>query len=295
MIDLMVSELRQRLRGRRWWVVLGVWALALLGLLALTRSAVSGLGEGFRLGPFMFGSLALFVLALACLVVPSLTSGAINGERQRGTLAVLQATLYRPWEIFLAKLGAATVTAAAFLAATLPLALWCFAEGDVSVASVLVVYLVLLVTCAVLSTFGLAASALIPRPALSAVAAYAVVFALTIGSPIVFGLAYASASDSSELGVTEIGWRWVLLAPDPVIVLADAAPSPRGAEDPLSGLRAAGRFARDSETDDPGGEGPPLWPTGLLIQMLLATGAALLAVSRLKVPAKRLGAGERVA
>jgi ABC-type transport system involved in multi-copper enzyme maturation permease subunit len=295
MIDLMVSELRQRLRGRRWWVVLGLWALALLGLLALTRAAVSGVGEGFRLGPFMFGSLALFVLALACLVMPSLTSGSINGERQRGTLAVLQATLYRPWEIFLAKLGAATVTAAAFLAATLPLTLWCFVEGDVSVVSVLVVYLVLLVTCAVLATFGLAASALIPRPALSAVAAYAAVFALTIGSPIVFALAYSSASDPGSLGTTEVGWRWVLLAPDPIIVLADAAPSPRGAEDPLSGLRAVGRFARDPEPADPETGGPPLWPTGLVIQLLLATGAGLLAVRRLKLPAKRLGAGERVA
>jgi len=288
----MVSELRQRLRGARWWVVLGLWFLVLLGLLALARAAASGTAS-IELGPFMFGSLALFVLSLACLVVPSLTSGAINGERQAGTMAVLQATLLRPWEIALAKLGAAVLTAAAFLAATLPLALWCFAEGGVNAGAALVTYLLLLVTSTVLAAIGLAASALVRRGALAAVAAYAVVFALTIGTPIVFGLSFIGAGEGSG-----IGSRWVLLAPNPVVVLADAVP-PLTRErtelgDPLGGLGFLLRELRSDSFGQPGNP-PAIWPVGLGFQIILAALATTLAVDRLRVPARRLRPGERVA
>ena len=291
----MVSELRQRLRGRRWWVVLGLWFLVLLGLVALARAAVSGTTE-IELGPFMFGSLALFVLSLACLVVPSLTSGAINGERQSGTMAVLQATLLRPWEIVVAKLGAAVLTASAFLAATLPLALWCFAEGGVNAGAALVTYLLLLVTSTVLAAVGLAASALVRRGALAAVTAYAVVFALTIGSPIVFGLSFIGADSGDG---SSVGSRWVLLAPNPVVVLADAVP-PLTRErtelgsDPLGGLGALLRELRSGSLGQPGNP-PPIWPVGLGFQVILAALATTLAVDRLRVPARRLRPGERVA
>ena len=290
----MVSELRQRLRGRRWWVVLGVWFLVLLGLLALARSAVSGSTELQR-GPFMFGSLALFVLSLACLVVPSLTSGAINGERQSGTMAVLQATLLRPWDIVLAKLGAAVLTAAAFLAATIPLAVWCLAEGGVNAGAVAVTYLLLFVTCAVLAAIGLAASALVRRGALAAVAAYAVVFALTVGSPIVFGLSFIGADSGGGSG---IGSRWVLLAPNPIVVLADAVPPlTRDRDDlgdPLGGLGMILRELRSGPLEAPGAP-PPIWPVGLGLQIILGALATTLTVDRLRVPARRLRSGERVA
>ncbi len=299
MRELIASEIRQRLRGRRWWVVLGVWFLALLGLLALTRSAAKGSGGVLLVGPVMFGSLALFILSLACLVVPSLTSGAINGERQAGTLAVLQASLLRPWEIFGAKLAAATITAAAFLAVTAPLALWCFAEGDVGVGAALVTYLILLLTCLLLAVLGLAASALVRRAALSAIAVYAVVFALVIGTPVLFGLSFIGAGGSSSLEGPETGWRWVILAPNPVIVLADAAPSPApggedGSSDPLGGISALVRLAR-AEGGAPDEDAPPLWPTGLGLQVVLAGLASAACVARLRVPARRLRAGERVA
>lgn len=299
MSALIASELRQRLRGRRWWVVLAVWFLVLLGLLALTRSAARGAAGVLLVGPVMFGSLALFILSLACLVVPSLTSGAINGERQAGTLAVLQATLLRPWEIFGAKLAAATITAAAFLAATLPLALWCFAEGDVGVIPALVTYGMLLLTCVVLAVLGLAASALIRRAALSAIATYSVVFALVVGTLILFGLSFIGADRSSDPGGSQIGWRWVILAPNPVIVLADAAPSPApgtddGSSDPLGGISSVVRLARSEGASSPE-EAPPLWPTGLALQLILAGLASGACVARLRVPARRLRAGERVA
>lgn len=290
MSELIMSELRQRVRGRRWWIALAIWTLALLVVVWATRSAamsVSAASVSVSVGSSMFAVLALFTIGLACLLLPSLTAGSINGERQSGTLAALQVTLYRPHEIYLAKLAAAGITSAGFLAATLPLTAWCLAEGGVPLAPVAVAYLMLLLTCVVLAALGLATSALVPGSALSAVAAYAVVFALTFGTLIAFSASYFGTADPSS-GGPSLGWRWVLIAPNPFFVVTDAMPSiseqgSAGSADPLSGL------------SPPGADAPPLWQTGLAIQLVLAALASMLTIRRLAVPARRLRSGERVA
>lgn len=326
-----MSELRQRVRGKRWWILLVAWVLVLFGLLLMVRQAASRalsqttfdeLGNPLSriidapLGPAMFGSLMLFTLILVCLVVPSLTSTSINGERDRGTLAVLQATLLRPWAIALAKFVSAMAIAGVFLLATLPLILWCYLEGGLGAGRVLVTYLILALVCAVLIAVGLTASTLVRRPALSAVMSYGVVFALTLGTLIVFGLSLLGAPQEQvrvevpggpDFTVTQqvIGWRWVLLAPNPFVVLADAAPrsDEQRLPDPLAGIRDGVRDARrppsvegfqgfaEVEQEEP----PAVWPAGMLIEIALAGAAGYVTVRRLHVPARRLAPGQRVA
>lgn len=330
---LIMSELRQRVRGKRWWILLVVWALVLFGLLFMVRLAAlsalrnttfdefgNPLNESLDvpIGPAMYGSLMLFTLILVCLVVPSLTSTSINGERDRGTLAVLQATMLRPWSIALAKFISAMAIAGVFLLATLPLILWCYLEGGVGIGRVLATYLILALVCAVLIAVGLTASTLVRRPALSAVISYGVVFALTLGTLIVFGLSLLSAPQEEvrvnvpsrrgrDFTTTQqvIGWRWVLLAPNPFVVLADAAPrsEERRLPDPLSSIREGVRsIRRPPSIDGFGGfaeveeeEPPAVWPTGMLIEVALAAAAGYLTVSRLRIPARRLAPGQRVA
>lgn len=298
---LLASELRQRIRGRRWWVVLLLWFLVLAGLVALVRSAslAAFAFQAYRppVGSAMFGFLALFALALASLVVPSLTAMSINGERDRGTLAVLQATLYRPRQIVAAKFLSAWITAGVFLAATLPLAAWALAEGGVGLVKAGVVYLVLAVLSGVLAAIGLAASALVLRPAMSAVSAYAVVFFMTALLPVIFGLSLAIGARG---GAPEVGPRWVVLAGDPFVILADAAPSSPEEEvfDPLGGIREAVRYLRSSGEPflgAPPRRPSPVWPTGLAIDLALGGGALWVAAARLRVPARRLSPGQRVA
>ncbi|HEU4480497.1 MAG TPA: ABC transporter permease subunit, partial [Actinomycetota bacterium] len=325
MTALVLSELRQRIRGKRWWILLALWTLALTGLLWLvkrgTEAANSFDPEPIRVqaGTVMFGSLALFVLGLACLVIPALTSTSINGERDRGTLAVLQSTLLKPRDIVMAKFVAAMLIALAFLGATFPLALWCTTEGDVDLGRMVAVYLILVLMCALMCLIGLTASTLIRKPSLSAVAAYGAVFVLTAGSPIIFALSLASAP---QVGFErEVGWRWVILAPDPFVILADAAP--RTTEDtftfsdPLEGIRDAVRGARrpprpvdpatglpldqdgvvvfENVFQEPEREPPALWPTGVLIDLAIAGLCAWACLHRLRIPARRLAVGERVA
>ncbi len=331
---LIRSDLKQRTRGKRWWILLALWTLLLLALLAFVRSAavrsqqfvsIEGQLRQARepVGPTMFGSLMLFTLILACLIVPSLTSTTINGERERGTFAVLQATMLRPWEIFFAKFFSALATTGAFLLATVPLTLWCLSEGGVDVTRVVVTYLILVLLCAVLLAVGLMTSTFLRRPALSAVASYGVVFALTLGSLIIFGLSLVTAP-TEEVTIevrrgpdftTEqqvIGWRWLLLAPNPFVVLADAAPRrevPRdqltfGAPDPLAAIRDGARairrppemqFGGRAEVVGPEEEPPAVWPAGMAIELALALGAGYLTIRRLRIPAHRLAPGQRVA
>lgn len=317
---LIASELRQRIRGKRWWGLLAIWFLVLYGFTALVRQ---GAKHAFSFEPefadpvgiVMFGSLVLFVLGLMCLVIPSLTSTSINGERDRGTLAVLQSTLMRPHQILIAKLGSAMIAATAFLAATIPLTLWAGTEGGIGFGRTVVVYLLLLITAALLVVIGLVASAVVRRPSLSAVAAYSMVFLLTIGTPILFALSLATAEERDFERL--VGWRWAILAPNPFVVVSDAAPR-TGSDrffnnDPLEAIRDGVRSARrppqprtvnefgepvesfqsleNSEPDD----GPALWPTGMAIQAALAGVGIYIVIRKLKVPARKLGTGERIA
>lgn len=338
MISLTRSELKQRIRGKRWWIVLVLWTAVLLLVVALVRETAltqasferQFTGNDFiQIGPAMFGTLVLFVLGLMALIVPALSSSSINGERERGTLALLQSTLYRSHEIALAKFLSAFLTALAFIAASIPLALWSMSEGGVPVVRAAVVYVVLAASAALFVAVGLAASAMIRRPGLATLTAYLSVFVLTAGMPILFGVSLLSApTESIERNFAEgetytetrtvIGWRWMLLAPDPFVVLADTAPrqTSRFVSDPLEVLRQAVRSSRTqdappgSETGsqfpesaplfsdhgfEPPPEPPPLWPTGLLIDLVLVSLCAYEVLRKLQVPARTLATGERVA
>ena len=327
MMTLVASELRQRVRGRRWWVVLLLWVLVLFGLMIMIQNGaeqqVSYYPRRFRdtpLGPSMFGGLSLLIMGLSCLIIPSLTSTSINGERDRGTLAVLQSTMYQPRDIVLAKFIAAMIVALTFLVLTLPLTWWCFSEGGLQLGRTLIVYGIITLVLALMVLIGLAASSLIRKPSLSAAAAYGFVFLLTIGSPILFGLSLLGAPDVRGGYERDIGWRWIILAPDPIVVLADAAPRNPNREDvaivsdPLESIRDAVREARKppprydergrvidveagdavSFESDPD-KLPALWPWGMAIDVLIGAAAAYLAIERLRIPTRKLAMGERVA
>ncbi len=314
MSALILSELRQRIRGKRWWILLTIWFGVLLGLVALVRGATVRALEfspdsDVKVGAIMFGSLALLVLALACLIIPSLTATSINGERDRGTLAILQATLLQPWQIVGAKFIAGLVMTEVFLLATIPIALWCVANDGVGFGKAVAVYAALLAVSTVLLAGGLAASAIVRRTALSALVAYGFVFFLTIGTLILFGISMATAEFDYQRGGPDYGARWLIVAPNPFIVLADASPAGGGDEidDPLSGIRSWVREIRTPPRWDVVGRRgpmltprepeapPPVWPYGLAIEVAMAAFAFYVATERLKVPAKKLPRGERIA
>lgn len=247
-------EFRLRIRAGRWRWMLAAWFLILLAVTALVRAAASQdnlVGETSQTrGAVMFGVVVLVVLSLALLVTPALAAQSVNGDRERGTLATLQVTRLRASEIAVGKLLASWGTALVFLVVTLPLAVWCYAEGGLSALRVAAVYLVTALLLGVVCALSLALSTLLARSTTSGVLAYLTVFALTIGTVVVWGLLTAvtqetrtvsyQACDYDEQGqqqadscrtqqyeadVPRMDRTWWLLAPNPFAVLADSAPA----------------------------------------------------------------------
>jgi ABC-type transport system involved in multi-copper enzyme maturation permease subunit len=246
-------ELRMRGRAGRWRWLLVIWFVILFLVTLGVREAVAQTALPVdQRGTVMYGVLMLITLGLALLISPSLTAQAINGDRQRGTLATLQATRLTAFEIAAGKLAAAWGTALVFLVVTAPLVGWSIAEGGVSAARVVVVTVVVALLLGVICSIALGLSALLARVTTSGVLSYLAVFTLTVGTLIAFGLATLTTQETvrvspasagqSDCAVRPDGSRcagpdstgtitrarpdrtWWLLAPNPFVVLAGAAP-----------------------------------------------------------------------
>lgn len=260
------QELRLRLRAGRWRWLLGAW-FVLLGV--VTALLVVAADAGFRgavlteaqpvpLGPTVFGVLVLVLVWLALLVVPALAAQSVNGDRDRGTLATLQVTLLTPAEIALGRFAAAWGTALVFLAVAAPWVAWAVALGGVGVVRALALLGVVAVLLGSVAALSLALSTLLRRTTTSGVLAYLAVFALVVGTLLVFGLASAATTQTREVAYAEPVWddplragydadgdpvnpdryeertyeetvlrterTWWLLVPNPFVVLSDAAP-----------------------------------------------------------------------
>ncbi len=296
----------------------------------------------------MYGGLQLFLLALALLVMPALTAQSVNGDRERGTLAVLQVTRLSAFDIAGGKLVAAWGTACIFLLASAPLVAWSMVEKGVPAIRVVIVTLVVALLLGVICAISLGLSALLARGTTSSVLSYLAVFALTLGTLIVFGLAtvattqtravhYSNGDPSEPAGcctadetVARTDLTWWILAPNPFVVLADAAPvvverppicrtfrtggsvrtfctpQPQSGVDPLGdisrsvrSLRAPPGLASNVAQAQPGartaGGEDLVWPYGLGFDVLLGAFMFGVATRRLRTPRRTLPRGVRLA
>jgi ABC-2 type transport system permease protein len=309
------QEIKTRLRTGRWKILLAAWFLIVNGLgllfrLALEAGETSSYGEP---GIPMFGGVLLGVLVLMLLVCPALSGQSINGDRERGTLATLQVTRLTSGDIALGKLAAAWGTGLAALLLTLPSLLLPVAEGAIGVGRALVVLVVTALLIGVVCALSQAWSALLARSVTSILMSYLTVFALLVGTPLLFALATPLTSephDAGDVRYTEDHTEriWWLLSPNPVVVLADAAPrlhetrivvgdeimtrSP--SDDPLGEISRGVREIREGDEDGPSEPGA-VWPWGLAFDLALAAGSVALTASRLRTPLHRVPRGVRVA
>ncbi len=242
-------EMRQRVRGTAWYVLLGVFAMLVLIVTALTTIAINGFGDQ-GLGNVVFSVIIYFVLLLGTLVAPALSGNAINGDREAGTLATTQVTLISTWQLVIGKFLAAWLTALAFLGVAVPFLVFSSAIGGLDGPTILISILVLAAQLGVIAAIGVGLSGLISRPLFSIVATYLVVAALSIGTLIAFVLGglsvqtqvtstysygsdydettgYATACLEPEVSVypaPRFDLFWGFLAANPYVLLADAVP-----------------------------------------------------------------------
>lgn len=242
-------ELRQRVRGVAWYVLLGVFVLLLLivtVLLAITFGLTAqASGASANAGAPIFSTIIYFVLLLGTLVAPALSGNAINGDRESGTLATTQVTLISTGQLVLGKFLAAWLTSLAFLGVAVPFLLVAQILGGVAGATIGVSLLVLAVELGVVSAIGVGLSGIIRRPLFSVVVTYLIVAALSVGTLIAFTLGgvvlqhrivvpAASYDDGSGTCQTQASYSttapgfdrvWWILAANPYVVLADAVPT----------------------------------------------------------------------
>ena len=197
--DVVVLELKQRLRSRGWYIMLAIW-FVLTGLVTwltwaswnATQAAQRGYSDYVpaQTGPgsMIFEVVLAFVLLFALLVAPALSANAVNGDRAGGTLAILQVTLLHPGQILWGKFFAAWFAALGFLVASTPFLVIGVALGGMTPGHVLVALLMLAVEVAIVCAVGVGISALAGRPLFSIVVTYLAVAGLVIGTLIAFGL-----------------------------------------------------------------------------------------------------------
>jgi ABC-type transport system involved in multi-copper enzyme maturation permease subunit len=198
--DVVVLELKQRLRSRGWYIMLAIW-FVLTGLVTwltwaswnasqAAQRSVPGLVPPPESGPgsMIFEVVLAFVLLFALLVAPALSANAVNGDRAGGTLAILQVTLLQPSQILWGKFFAAWAAALAFLVASTPFLVVGVALGGMTAGHVLVALLMLAVEVGVVCAIGVGISALAGRPLFSIVVTYLAVAGLAVGTLIAFGL-----------------------------------------------------------------------------------------------------------
>ncbi|WP_066040496.1 ABC transporter permease [Herbiconiux solani] len=236
-------ELRQRVRGVAWYVILGVF-FALIALVTIGVAVLAG-GLGSS-GGTLFSSIVFFVLLLASLISPALSGNAINGEREGGTLATIQVTSIATGQIVIGKWLAAWIASLALLVVTVPFLLVAIGIGDVSAATVLSSLGILLAELGVLAALGVGLSGLIRKPLFSVVVGYLTVAALCLGTLIGFGLGGAvtqtpytqttvtsvynadgtyTCSDvtTSTYSAPRFDYYWGLLVINPYVIVADAS------------------------------------------------------------------------
>jgi ABC-2 type transport system permease protein len=250
-VGVIVSlELRQRVRGRAWYVLLGVFFALIALVTALMSIALGGGRANAASGGAIFSTIIYFVLLLGTLVAPALGGNAINGDRDAGTLATTQVTLITTGQIVIGKFLAAWITALAFLAASVPFLLYSALLGGLSGAAIMVSILVLAAELGMISAIGVGLSGLLNRPLFSIVATYLAVAALSIGTLIAFALGgLVMQSDQTSTTSTPVSIDnqgnatgctpgdkqvttvprfdsfWGVLATNPYVLLADAVPT----------------------------------------------------------------------
>lgn len=183
---LMAKEVRSRSRGWRPMLTLtgylGLISLALVGFLFLAEQAGA---TNPTLGLQLFSGLAIVSVLLLAFITPTLTVGAVSGERERRTLDLLLVTRASALGLATGKLLGSVFYILFLLVASLPAFALVYLFGGVPPLNLFMVLAVAAVTAVTCSALGLMLSALFKRTIVASVLAYLVVMGLVVGLPFV--------------------------------------------------------------------------------------------------------------
>jgi ABC-type transport system involved in multi-copper enzyme maturation permease subunit len=196
---IIVREVRTRMRGVRPYLILTGFLLLLavagLGIyqLMLQQARFGGTLLSAQVGQALFKGLAFVELLLVVFLAPSMTSGAISGEREQLTYDMLMATPLKPSQILWGKLIAALSYLLLLIFAAVPVFSVVLVFGGVELGALLRALLLLLASTALFGALGLFCSALARRTSRATTVAYSLVL-LLIGVPVLLASVWGQIS-----------------------------------------------------------------------------------------------------
>ena len=244
LLTIIALELKQRVRSRSWLIGLGIWVLFLFLMTALLTAAIGVSAGNPDPGNFevLYSAITMLVIFMMLVVIPAQTSATINGDRNAGTLATLQATLISPFEIVIGKTLAGWITGMVFFGLALPFVFYATLSEQVSPLSVVLMVISTSFLMFCITAIGVGLSAWTKRSLGSVVLAYLLIVATTFISPIATGLATVAFTTYSQEKLYTWDWsqekpvcrlsefrvahlptkqtRW-LLFPNPYVVISD--------------------------------------------------------------------------
>ncbi len=175
-------ELISNLRAPRAFLLMLVYqiALAAVVLIAYPRDTRIDLSResasAQRLVDFFF----VGQFAIASLMAPSFTAGAISGEKERKTYEMLLASPLRPWVIVSGKLVAALAHLVVLVSGSLPIIMLCLPLGGVSIYELLAAYVGLLSAIFLFGSISMYCSSYFKRTSASLVVSYVLILPILI-------------------------------------------------------------------------------------------------------------------
>ena len=192
-----LKELRSRMRGRRAFVVLTIYVSLLSILVTLvyfsyvTRAQISAsaIASLTDVGRSVFATVLSVQAFLVLFIGPVFTTGAITGERERQTFALLRTTLLSTPAFLLGKLISGLAYILLLILASIPLQSMAFLLGGVALSDLVLTQAVILICAVTFAAMGLLYSSLMRSTLAATVLTLCTVLLFLVGIPLLFVLA----------------------------------------------------------------------------------------------------------
>ncbi len=189
MNPLLSRHLYSSARRNRFFWLLSIYLLV-IGLLALAFTLLSDVSSWveansyisildlFTQGRAIFWFSGIVLLLTAELLVPINALGALSGEKENRTLALLVTTTLKPRDIVFGKVGAALMTGAVYVLSPLPLLMAGYWIGSVTTTELLLTMLLLTMTMLLNIAWAIFTSSLVRKTIAAVILYYGIQVAL---------------------------------------------------------------------------------------------------------------------
>ncbi|MCA9873291.1 MAG: hypothetical protein KC441_06540 [Anaerolineales bacterium] len=185
-----MKELRSRMRGRRAFVVLTVYLLAMSAFITLIYAAYASAAGGpygpdsREAGKAVFAGVLTVQGFMVIFVGPSFTVGAISGEKERQTYDLLRTTLLSARTLVAGKLISALSYVFLLIIVSIPLQSIAFLLGGVALVELILSQVIILVAAVTFALWGLYCSSVMRSTQAASVATFAGALFMVAGIPI---------------------------------------------------------------------------------------------------------------